>query len=191
GDYASALAHFAETLVIRRAIGNRNGIASSLNNLGNVATVQGDYASAQAYLEETLVMRREFGERNGIARSLINLAMVASHQDDYVSARTYLEESLTLLREIGDRTSIVAALAGFADIALKERGANRAAVLWAAAETLRQQLGAPMPPNEREGYDRNIAQVHQALDEEAFSAAWAIGTAMTLEQAMDYALQDP
>jgi hypothetical protein len=67
---------------------------------------------------------------------------------------------------------------------------ERAAKLWGAAESLRDSLGLPLPPNELEEYDRNRAAAREALGEEAFARAGAAGRAMTVEQAIEYALQD-
>jgi hypothetical protein len=50
-------------------MGNRLGVANSLNNLGAVAREQGDYPSARAHYEESLGIRREIGDRQSIAVS--------------------------------------------------------------------------------------------------------------------------
>jgi hypothetical protein len=53
---------------------------------------------------------------------------------------------------------------------------------------LREALGAPLPPSERADLDRDIAAMRLALGEEAFSAAWEAGRAMSLSQAVNDAL---
>ena len=47
-----------------------------------------------------------------------------------------------------------------------------------------------MERNDRTAYDRAIADVHTALGEDAFAAAWAAGQAMGLEEAIVEALQE-
>jgi hypothetical protein len=81
-------------------------------------------------------------------------------------------------------------LEGFALIASAQEQPERAARLWGAAVELRGEIGSLLPLNEREEYDRNIAMVRTALGEEAFTAAWAEGRAMTMEQAIAYALSE-
>ena len=66
---------------------------------------------------------------------------------------------------------------------------ERAARLFGAAEALREAAGAPMPPIERGDYEREVTDVLDALGEDTFTAAWAAGRAMPLEQAIAYALQ--
>ena len=188
GDYASARVFYDESLVIRREIGDRVGIGNSLNNLGNVVYAQGDYASACAYQEESLTIRKEIGDRRGIAISLNGLGNMAYKQGDYASARIYLEESLAISREAGDQAGIASSLEGFASVAARDSKLEQATALWGAAAALREQIGAPMPPNERESYEREVAEAWQVLGEEAFSTARAAGVAMTNEQAIEYAL---
>jgi hypothetical protein len=49
-------------------------------------------------------------------------------------------------------------------------------------------IGAPLFPADGRAYDRNVAAVRVLMDEAVFSSAWAEGRAMTLEQAIAYAL---
>ena len=58
-----------------------------------------------------------------------------------------------------------------------------AAGLWGAAEALRETIGTPLPPVERDTYERSVAAVRTQLGEKAFATAWAEGRAMTPEQA--------
>ena len=58
-----------------------------------------------------------------------------------------------------------------------------------------RELSQAMGIREREVYDhlshiaRSVAAVRKQLDETAFAAAWAKGRAMSLEQAVSYALE--
>ena len=156
-----------------------------------MAYSQGDYGSARTYQEESQTIFREIGDPLGIAHSLNNLGLVACAQGDYASSRANHEESLAIRRDIGDSLGIANSLEGFAALAAREHRSEQAAVLWAAAEALREQIDAPLPPGDREAHDQKVVPVRQALGEEAFSAAWAAGAAMTIEQAMDAALQVP
>ena len=78
GDYAAARAYLEQSLEIFREIGNRQGIADSLNGSGNVACIQGDYAASRAYHEQSLEIFREIGDRQGMAGYLEAFASLAS-----------------------------------------------------------------------------------------------------------------
>jgi hypothetical protein len=47
----------------------------------------------------------------------------------------------------------------------------------------------PLRPDQRAGYDQALQAMLTALGEEAFAAAWAVGRALPLEQAIALALQ--
>jgi predicted ATPase/class 3 adenylate cyclase len=110
GDYAAARAFSEESLAIWREIGDKGGIAASLNHLGWAAWRQGDYAAARSLSEEGLAIWREIKDKQGIATSLNNLGWVAHHQGDYAVARTLHQESLALRRDLGDKWGIAFAL---------------------------------------------------------------------------------
>ncbi len=66
---------------------------------------------------------------------------------------------------------------------------ERAAHILATAEALLGALSARLDPVDRGEYERNMAAAQAGLDEETFSAAWAAGHAMTLEEAIAYATE--
>ena len=55
---------------------NRNGVANSLNNLGNAYNSLGEYPRAKDYYQESLEITRAIGDRRGEATSLQNLSSV-------------------------------------------------------------------------------------------------------------------
>jgi hypothetical protein len=50
-------------------------------------------------------------------------------------------------------------------------------------------MGAPLPPAERAEHHRSAAAVRTVLGEAAFTAAWAEGRAMSLDDAIAAALE--
>jgi non-specific serine/threonine protein kinase len=119
GDYATARSLFEENLAINRKLGDKWGIANSLNNLGIVAVRNGDYAAARAMYEESLGVWRELGNRTAVALSLSNLGKVAENQDDDARACSLYEESLAIFRELEDKRGIAASLSHLGDAARK------------------------------------------------------------------------
>jgi predicted ATPase/class 3 adenylate cyclase len=191
GDYMAAGALHQESLAIRRQLGDRRGIASSLANLGNVAYAQGRYPVSRALFEESLAISREVGDRQGIGFSLGTLGNVAAAQGDNASACAFFRQSLAIRRELGDRWGIAEVLEGLSYVALALAGPARATRIDGAAERLREEIGSPLPPNERPRYDRHVATARAALgDDVAFDRAWQEGRALTIEQAIELALEE-
>jgi predicted ATPase/DNA-binding winged helix-turn-helix (wHTH) protein len=188
GDSAAARVLHEESLAIRRELGHRWGVAASLTNLAVAARDQGDYANARALSEESLAICRELGERQGTAGCLGEIGLILCDQHDYPAAQALLKESLTIFLELGDQRNIAEALEGLAYAFWLDRS-GRAALLWGAAERLREAIGAPLKPNDRSRAERQVAAARTALgDDAAFNLAWQEGRAMTLDQAVQYAL---
>ncbi len=190
GDYRAAATLFDESLAIAREIGDRGSEALILNNQGLVAKAQGEYEAANALFQQSLGIRTELEDKDGIAASLNDLGMVAYCLGDYVSAKALCEESLAIRRELGDKYGIVESLESFADLAAAEKRPRRAACLWGMADTVRKELGSPMRPSQLARHEEQVSLARSAMGDEVFAAAWGEGSAMTVEQAIEYALAD-
>ena len=83
----------AQGLALRREVGDKRLIAGSLNNLGNVAWLQGDYRLARELYTESLVLRRRLGDKSGMSIGLNNLGLVAWYGGDPVASRALHSES--------------------------------------------------------------------------------------------------
>jgi non-specific serine/threonine protein kinase len=119
------------------------------------------------------------------------LAAVASAEGDHERAARLLEESLMLSVEIGDESNVAYCLEGLAAVAASEDELERAARLWGAAEALLQanEVMAYPHASDRSVHQRQVTDARVRLETEAWQGAWAQGRAMTLEQAVEYALE--
>jgi len=173
-----------------REQGDQRGIVGALSNLGNLARVEGDYAAARLLQEEGLAYFRKLGVRRGVAAWLANLAAVDYDQGDHRSARAQWQESLAIFRELGDRRNMAETLEGLGDVASALAEHGKAARIWGGAQRLREEIGAPLRPSERPRYKRQVVNARTAInDDAAFDQAWREGRAMTLAQAIEYALE--
>jgi len=92
-------------------------------------------------------------------------------------------------QELEDRKGIAGSFESLASLALHEGDPVVAARLLSAASALRTAIGAPLPPYRREEIERELALVRTAIGEDAFAAAWEEGRAMSLDEAVGYALE--
>ncbi len=186
--FAAARSAYEESLASLRQQGDQWRIARALNVIGEIARIENDYPMARSFYEESLALRRELGDTRGIAVSLINLGLVALHQDEDRQAATYFEESLPLFQKLDSTRGIIDCLAGLAGVAGKKGQPERAARLFGAVEAQREAIQTGLAYADRIEEDRHLDAVRAQLDESTFAVAWAEGRAMTLEQAVDYAL---
>lgn len=106
GEFQKARPFYEDSLVLWREIGDINGIARGLNNLGNLAWLQEkDYAKAQKLFEEVLTIGRE-PNSFGHAMTLNNLGSLAKLRGDYAAALEYYTQSRQINVKIGSETGI-------------------------------------------------------------------------------------
>jgi predicted ATPase/DNA-binding SARP family transcriptional activator/DNA-binding CsgD family transcriptional regulator len=189
-DRVRAVRLFEEALRLARKAGDMQGMAVSLNNLGYASLLDGDWEQATEQLEESLALARELGDMLGTAITATNLGLAALIQGNHLQATVLLRESLALLQEIEDENNIADCLETIAGIAGAQGSAQRAARLWGAAQALREDIGLQLLPRERDLHEPYVATARSRLDEAAWKKAWAEGRAMTLEEAVEYALSE-
>lgn len=85
--------------------GERVEQAWALQNLGNIARLEGNLTEGRSLLEHALTLFRQDQDQDkaGMMRTLLNLCIVAVDQDDLVSARKFVTESFNLSEELGNR----------------------------------------------------------------------------------------
>jgi tetratricopeptide (TPR) repeat protein len=186
-DSAQAAELFRESLAVAQDIGSKALIAWALSGLGTVALSEGDDDRAAIYYERALVLYREYGHKWNIARLVTYLGNLAIGQSDLEQAALFLTEGIALWLDLGQATGVASVLVGFAGLAAVQRQPERAARLLGAAwyEPNNRQIDSTESPF----YDRSLVAVRAQLDEVAFASAWAAGRALTLEQAVAYALE--
>ncbi len=103
GDNANAVANLREAQEIFSGLGDRQGMARVLNNLGIVARHRGNYPEAQKLLTQALEISRQIGSQLSIRQALSNLANVVWLEGDTAHALSYHQQALSLSRELDDK----------------------------------------------------------------------------------------
>jgi len=119
-DQGEALAQ--EGLTLFRKLGDRRGIALSLDRLGMASWRRGDFPAARVLLEEDLPLFKEIGDKDRVAWSLFTLGLLNNKQGEYSRAYALFEESLTLFRALGNKRGIAASLTQLAGTLFVSQG---------------------------------------------------------------------
>ena len=177
GEAGRARALAEEGLAIRRELAYAYGIARALLALGQVELVDGDLTRASTLLDEALERFREEapdGPNTGYA--LESLGEVERRRGDDERASSRFAEGLRLFARMDDESGAVECLEGMACVATGRGEHERAARLSGAAEALRERSAlARMRP------ERPVA--------DHVEPGWSEGRAMTLDDAVEYALE--
>ena len=113
--------------------------------------------------------------------------MLEIKRDPERAAISY-RESLTLCKVLGDKWTASESLEGLACVAGASGEAERAAKLFGVAEALSEAVGSQHIPEEDALREPYLEAARARLDATSWRAAWAQGRAMSMEQAIDYAL---
>lgn len=190
GDYPLAKARLVEALALHRELKDIRGIGFALSGLGEVAMRQGDYPGSTALVEESLELRRQSGNKWGVGVSLGTLGWVAMRLGEWEQAIVRLAESLEVRQEIGDKSGSAWCLERLGEIALARGQTAKAARVFGAAAAQRASIGSVMDAVDQPEYASKLAGLRGQLGEEQFAAAWAEGSALTLEQAIELGLNN-
>jgi tetratricopeptide (TPR) repeat protein len=188
GDDERQAAALEESLALYRELDNKRGIALVLGDYGIRAWLRREYDRAAALMEEALALYREEGERQAMARILGYQSLAALYERDYARAAALSRECLTLYRTAGEVFGIGRYLPILAGVISGQGEPERAARLFGAAAALRERLGVQLPLAMRSAHDRAIAAVHGTLGDADFTAAWAAGQALSMDEAVDEGL---
>jgi predicted ATPase/DNA-binding winged helix-turn-helix (wHTH) protein len=191
GDFPRATKALAEAISIFREHGDTSGAAWSINQSGDLELEQGRIESAQNLYREALDVFRETDDRWGCARSLADLGSIYCIRGEFAAAREAYREATELFVELGHRRGIARALEGQACVAAANGNAIRALILEAAADRLRDQIGAPLPSADRARLTERLCSARKVLDCTEGRVARLRGSEMSLENAILFALEEP
>jgi DNA-binding CsgD family transcriptional regulator len=189
-DVEQAERYYQESHSIYRKLGNKAGRARVLNNLGEVATAQGKHEQSMVFLTEALAIHRDLDESVGIAGTLHSLGVLATARGQYRPAAAYLAESLLRFQRLGDVSHVERCIWTLAGLAVAQGNAGQGVRLYGAQRAMRERFGnVPSLPIDQVTFDRDMAVARAVLGERAFSVAWTKGRAMSLDEAISYALE--
>jgi predicted ATPase len=201
-DYTRASMLYQESLDIYRQLDELSSLAWLYHSWSDMAMQQGEDAQGLALSQEGLRLFRALDAKPGMGLALHLQGIFRQRQGDDASALACLTECLVLFKEVGSVMGSAIGLGGLAvvmitlgqrqpaDRAQRIATTRRAVQLLGAAESLREASTCPLFQVQRKEFDRAIPIARAVLDEATFMRAWTDGRAMSLEQAMAYALDE-
>ncbi len=99
-QFQAALQYYQQALTIYREIGDRNGVGSSLNNLGSAYDALGQYQNAIQFYQQSLAIKREIGDRSGEGVTLSNIGLLLAKQNQPQLAIIFYKQSVNVREAI-------------------------------------------------------------------------------------------
>ncbi|MGE5223954.1 MAG: adenylate/guanylate cyclase domain-containing protein [Omnitrophica WOR_2 bacterium] len=160
-------------------VGNEILTLIYLNDIPQAAKLAEDYAGIDAGLDE-------FSQ----AWFYLVFAYLKASQGDLENGTIFVRKSLLIFQQLNDLYWIANCLAEFAYVANSRNDPIRSARLLGARNAIHESIGATSSPQSQLLFSTIIEKTKSMLDEETFQSAWAEGNAMTMQQAIAYALEN-
>ncbi|MBV8083899.1 MAG: tetratricopeptide repeat protein, partial [Chloroflexi bacterium] len=141
GRHELATRYFVRSLQTWLQLGNRQGVALALTNLGLAALYGGDEAASAVHFTAGNDLFRELKDEPGMAVSLVTLGTRAVIQGNKSAAKPLYEESLALFEKLGDARGIAGCLNNLANLIDDEGRRMEARDLYLRALELYRTLG--------------------------------------------------
>jgi tetratricopeptide (TPR) repeat protein len=120
GQSEDAREQYGKAVALRRTLGDRRGVASSLRNLAQLSMVQGRFAEAQAQMDEARALFAAIGDAEGLAAVDNEIGLLAEERGDFAAAEAAFRRVLRAREAAGDDFGVAESLnnLGFAQFAL-------------------------------------------------------------------------
>jgi predicted ATPase/Tfp pilus assembly protein PilF len=184
GQFARAAALYRESMEVYTSFGEKRGLSVAVHNLGRVTNDLGDPDRALELFDECLAIEQELGDRLNMAMTLHNIGRATFNKGLYARTAEVYAQSLNIRVEFGDKLGCVKVIEDVAALAASRRDADCAVRLHSAAAALRQRLGAPVPPTDRDRHECILDQARSQLDAETLTEISVRGQTMSIEEAV-------
>ena len=191
GDAARAASFAADSRAMAIASGELWRQGPALSCLAHLAMREGDFDGACRLTEEALMLFRRTGDKWPIEQHLTDLAFFRVLAGQYARAEAVCLEGIALGQELADQLMTAYFIAILAAARAAQGHAIRSVRLWGAMRRMFENVGSRLDPMfESSIGDRFLLPLRQSLGEGAFDALLAEGRAMSLQQAVQYALAE-
>jgi predicted ATPase/class 3 adenylate cyclase len=186
-DFEKAQKYMEQHLFLDEKLDFRSGISAGLDNLADLHRAQGKFTEAEEYYQKAIQLAIDLGM--SYSYSLGGLSMVALGQRDYQLARKRFTELFHRSREETKTISACDFLMGLAAVSAGLDQPERAAKLYGATLAILDTIDYNYPGNDRNEFERYIQLAREQLAEK-FESLVNEGRAMTMEQAIAFALEE-
>jgi predicted ATPase/DNA-binding XRE family transcriptional regulator len=188
GDFTGAQSMMAKNKTFFRKVHDEWGYANAVLCHAYSAFRQGDLTMSLALHEEALAAFRQLGDKYFQNTALRFIGIIEVRQDNLKRGGEALREALLIAHQLDGKYEIAAAIMQMGHVALAEGDPVRAVRLFWAARNMYDSIGT-WQEEDKATLENRLAPCRAALSESEFAAAVEQGRAMTMEQAIAYALE--
>ena len=189
GEFERARTEAKRVVENRDHIGERRQQSLMLVVLALIAEAENDLPGAVAYAQKALALHREMAIASDIAFGLILVGMLEYEQGNIKVGMHYLRDGSEIVRGGMVDKRILLTILDYLGGLIVQRKTQVAVRVLAFTESLAQSFSVHKDPIfDKPYFDRFLSDARVKLSENEFEAAWARGSKMTLEEAVDAVL---
>jgi predicted ATPase/class 3 adenylate cyclase len=158
-------------------------------SLGVGARLQGRFDRANQYFEDGFKIFKGLGHKGLMAAMTSELAHTQRAMGNFAEAKETYRETIKVFQDYGNLPAVAHQLECFAMIAIVEEEPQRAAQLFGMAAALREATGHKRTDEEEVEHEQFIGRLRSILPDAELKALWMEGRTMTMEKAIEYALE--
>jgi tetratricopeptide (TPR) repeat protein len=189
GDQAEKQKYLGKLNELRREAPVSIQAGLFLMGLGRSEVEQRNYDDAKKLFDDALDIFIQLRIKIYQMAAKSQLGHIARYTGDLAGAKSIYRETILGWQDIGNRGAVAHELESLAAIAIAEDELQRAYKLLGAAEALRERSSSPMTDFERIEYDRDVARARSLLDKDEVDQLWAEGRNMTMNAAIELAVE--
>jgi non-specific serine/threonine protein kinase len=189
-DYRQAQSYLEQSIENWRKMGAKSYEAMTLNFLGELSMFQNDFVRAESLFLSAAPQLKEAKDHVFLAWTYRRLGQLSLKKGELNEASDFLRESLVHNWHIHDLRGTGASLAALAAVSIVQQKMTRAVALFGIVDSILESTQIPLLTFDQQEYERNVSQSRSELDPQTLEKAWSEGKQMTLEQAVEFALNE-
>jgi tetratricopeptide (TPR) repeat protein len=192
GDVEKARDSAEESGRFSRELGLSWGVAQTELILARIAAIYGQWDEARKHALAAVEVYQELRDPLLLNMSYCELGDIELRAGNLAEARRHLQNCILVFQELGQQAFVAHELESFAYIERSQNQPVRVACLLGAAEAVLEGIGTSAVGVERleDEYQKTVDWLHAQMNETAYEACWSEGCAMTMDQAISYALME-
>lgn len=189
-EYDIAEDYYKKALELSGKLGYMAKIAQVLKDIGEIKRYRGDFNKALELYTESLAVLKEIGSIGDTAWLYRNMAELELQKGNYSQSESLYLKGLSVFRDSKENTIIFVflVLGGLAGASARLLKPDRAARLFGASDRLFAIVGNLVSKSDISEYTKRLDGLRSIMDKGDFDKAWQEGSLMSMEMAIDYAL---
>jgi len=187
GDVTNARVLGEKVLLRFQQMGMPNFVAPADILLGQLCSEAGELGDARKYLEEALAIGGMLNVAWITQRALHFLGRVTRAEENFDKSEDIHHQAIAIQLDHGFLPDLMDSLDATAGLAIKGESWAEGLRLYSACTIAREGIGSVRSVIEEGNFKSDLEAARTALGEEAFGAASAEGTLLSIEQAISYA----